>query len=98
MFDDESEKTPECLKIAAKMIGVEVDELETKHKYLFNKLLNIRHYLQKVKPYGELASTQVVASVVAGYFADLYLNDKIAELEDKTSNLDKFGRIINNGK
>lgn len=87
MFDDESEKMPECLIIAAKMIGVEVDELETKHKYLFNKLLNIRHYLQRVKPYGELASTQVIASVVANYFADLYINDKIIELEDKISSL-----------
>lgn len=81
MFDDESEKTPECLKIAAKMIGVEVDELETKHKYLFNKLLNIRHYLQKVKPYGELASTQVIASIVANYFVEQTTNDRLNQLE-----------------
>ena len=81
MFDDESEKTPECLKIAAKMIGVEVDELETKHKYLFNKLLNIRHYLQKVKPYGELASTQVIASIVANYFVEQTTNDRLSQLE-----------------
>lgn len=81
MFDDESEKTPECIKIAAKMIGVSVDELETKHKYLFDKLLNIRHYLQKVKPYGELASTQVVASVVANYFVEQTTNDRLSQLE-----------------
>lgn len=81
MFDDESEKTPECLKIAAKMIGIDVDELETKHKYLFDKLLNIRQYILRIKPYGELASTQVIASVVANYFVEQITNDRLNQLE-----------------
>lgn len=70
MFDHEDEK-PLCLEIAANMLRMSVDELEEKHEKLFKRLLSTRHYLRMFKPYGELASTQVVASIIANYFGDL---------------------------
>ena len=93
MFDNESERIPECLRIAADMLNITVEDLEHKHNKLFNKLLNIRHYIRTIKPYGDFASTQVIGSVIANYFAEKEINSRILYLEDKTCRLDDFGRF-----
>jgi hypothetical protein len=75
------------LEIAAKMLDTDVNSLEIDHPILVNKLKRIQEFIEMIKPYGILGSTQVIANVIIQYFLDNELDSRLTVLEEKVSSI-----------
>lgn len=56
------------IEIAAKMLNIDVGVLNKKYPDLVDKLNLINDNIHKVKPYGMLQSTQIIATIIDYYF------------------------------
>lgn len=89
-------ENPKYLEIASQMLDMDVEELQKQYPQLVDKLNRINTKILKVKPYGFYQSTQAIGAVIDQYFVENELASRIAELENKTSRLDDFGRPSEN--
>lgn len=79
MFDDLTDS--QYMGIAAKMVNLTVPEMEEKMPKLVERLNMVQDFIRSVKPYGTLASSQVIAAIIAQYFVDVSMDCRMNFLE-----------------